>query len=314
MQAPTQTIYAQSESLAADQPAQVLGAQQRRDTGRFKERPGITLVRNGFRFFSRAAPPLAAVVGYRLLSTPPQARERPWQRQLRAQALTTQLVFGSGHLAVYSWGRGPCVLMVHGWGARATHMGKMIMPLVEAGFRVVSFDAPAHGFSSGKQLDLVQFCAAIHAVARHTGPLHTLIAHSFGCPIALMAMRDWGVDAQRLVMASSINDLKWFTDAFAHYTGISAAVMERMKQIMVERNNGMFDWSKGSVIEMLRRANRPTLLVHDADDPEVPFAHSLSLLKAGPQVELMPTHGLGHHRLLGDVEVIRRVVGYTAFA
>ena len=80
--------------------------------------------------------------------------------------------------------------MVHGWGARATHMGKMIEPLVAAGFRLVAFDAPAHGESFGGSTDLIEYAAAIKAVARHAGPVHTLLAHSFGVAMALYARRD----------------------------------------------------------------------------------------------------------------------------
>jgi pimeloyl-ACP methyl ester carboxylesterase len=286
-------------------------ARVRRKEGRFSEKPGMRLVRMGFRALSIVCPTLAAQIGYTLLSTPPSTPERLWQRALRLAARTKHIAFADGNIAVYEWGAGPAVLMVHGWGGRATHLGKLIMPLVNAGFRVVAFDAPACGSSSGKRLDLVKYSAAVNAVARDAGPLHTLIAHSFGCPIALMAMRDWRVEAQRLVMISSIHELKWFTDAFCHYTGISQRVMERMKQIMVERNNGWFDWSKGSVTEMLRRTGLPALLIHDKQDPEVPFSHSLELLRAGPQVRLMSTDGFGHHRLLGNPLVIEKVVSFA---
>jgi pimeloyl-ACP methyl ester carboxylesterase len=316
MNASTHTANNYPTGALARQPAEnataAIGAQQRRAVGRFKEQPGMAHVRRGFRLLSRFAPGLAAQMGYALLSTPPRTPERPWQAALREQATLTRLMFGAGHLAVYAWGKGPVVLMVNGWGARAAHMGKMVQPLVQAGMRVVAFNPPATGLSSGKRLDLVRFSAAVHAVAAHVGPLHGLVAHSFGCPIALMAMRDWGTQARRLVMISSINDLRWFTDAFVHYTGISPAVMERMKQMMVDRNNGGFDWSKSSVTEMLRRAALPTLLIHDLADAEVPFEHSLALLKAGTHVEMLPTDGLGHHRLLGDAHVIHCVVRHVA--
>lgn len=262
---------------------------------------------------SSVAPGLAAHVGYRLLATPPWANERPWQRELREKAgVSRRLAFGDGTLAVYEWGRfaQPAILMVHGWGARATHSGRMIEPLVKRGFRVVAFDAPAHGRSSGRSTDLVEFAAAIHAVAASVGPLRAMLAHSFGAAMTVLAMRDWGVHADRLVLISAFDHCRWFCDAFAQHAGLSPAVVDRMQQIVVERHGGRVDWDRMSVVEMLRATHRPTLLVHDEEDGEIPFAHSLALLSGAPNATLHVTRGLGHHRLLGQQTVIERVVDF----
>src|SRR6185369_13228471 len=52
-----------------------------------------------------------------------------------------------GDLAVWHWGTGPRVLLVHGWNGHAGRLSSFVQPLVEAGFGVVAFDAPAHGIS-----------------------------------------------------------------------------------------------------------------------------------------------------------------------
>src|SRR5688500_15132227 len=43
------------------------------------------------------------------------------------------------------WGTGPAVYLVHGWGGRGSQLGSFVEPLLAGGFRVVMFDAPAHG-------------------------------------------------------------------------------------------------------------------------------------------------------------------------
>lgn len=83
-------------------------------------------------------------------------------------------------------------------------MGRMVGPLVSAGFKVVAFDAPAHGESSGRTTDLVESASAIAAVAAHTGPLHAVLAHSFGASMALYAQRDWGVQAPRMARSARL--------------------------------------------------------------------------------------------------------------
>jgi alpha-beta hydrolase superfamily lysophospholipase len=52
-------------------------------------------------------------------------------------------------LATWSYGKGPTILLVHGWNGHAAQLRAFVSPLVDAGYRVVAFDQPAHGQSSG---------------------------------------------------------------------------------------------------------------------------------------------------------------------
>lgn len=290
---------------------EMIDATVRREVGRFRETRKIKAMRRVVGVLSKVAPTIMAHVAYKILTIPPRTVERGWQTELRATARTSQLTFGAGKLAVYEWGGGPTVLMVHGWGARATHMGKMIEPLVAAGFRVVSFDAPGHGESTGRSTDPVQFAAAVATVARHAGSVHTVLAHSVGVALALYAQRDWGFNAKAYVLISSLNHCKWFTEAFSNYMGLQPGVMDHACQMMVERYQGRLNWDNLSVVEMVRRIPHPTLLIHDEEDGEIPFQHTMDLLSVAPHALLHVTHGLGHHKLLGDNEVIRRVVKFA---
>lgn len=305
-----------SSLLAADYPgphSATTPHRLRQHAGRFRETQVTRLLRKAMGVLSNFAPGLAARAGYRLLATPPRVAERPWQRGLRRMAVRSRLQVGGRTVAVYEWGQtaSPTLLMVHGWGARATHMGRMIEPLVAAGYRVVSFDAPAHGHSDGRSTDLVEFASAVYAVAQYAGGLDGVIAHSFGAAMALLAARDWGVEANRHVLISAFDHCKWFTEAFGRYAGLPPAVVERMRHMMVERHNGRIDWDQMSVVGMLQMTNRPTLLIHDEDDPEIPFAHSVALVNGTAKAKLHATRGLGHHRLLSDQSVIDRVLQFV---
>ncbi|HQS30892.1 MAG: hypothetical protein B7X59_03625 [Polaromonas sp. 39-63-203] len=307
-------VYFNSTEVTVLANLKATGSQGRPKAGRFAETRRARVMRGVFPLLSRVTPTLAAHLAYKLLATPPRSPEKPWQTELRDKAITTRLRLGAGELAVYEWGCGPTVLMVHGWGARATHMGKMIMPLVDAGFRVVAFDAPAHGESFGRSTDLIAYAAAIKAVARHAGPVHTLLAHSFGVAMALFARRDWGIPVQRQVLVSSFRHCKWFTEAFARHVGLAPHVMAHAMQMMVERYQGRLDWESLSVVEMLRQTRQPTLIIHDREDLEIPFEHSVALLQAAPHAQFHATSGLGHHRLLGNADVIAQVVRFVSHA
>jgi hypothetical protein len=60
---------------------------------------------------------------------------------------------GDFELPVTAWGEAGerLVLLVHGWGGHRAQLSGFVKPLITAGFRVISFDAPAHGDVPGTQ-------------------------------------------------------------------------------------------------------------------------------------------------------------------
>ena len=164
-------------------------------------------------------------MAFRQLATPPRRVSGPWPVAIREHTRTRRLKSGSVELAVYEWGRGPAVMLVHGWGSNATHLARLVQPLRSAGFRVIAFDAPAHGRSTGRSTDMVAYAQAVALVAREAGPLHAVIGHSFGAAMAMYAARDWGLSASRLVLVSSFNDCNWFLEMFAQHVGLTPEVL-----------------------------------------------------------------------------------------
>lgn len=283
-----------------------------RRVGRFAESRGSSLVRAGYAVLCRWAPALAAALAHHQLATPPRAPIGRWPLGVREHTRTWQLRCGADDIAVYEWGRGPAVLLVHGWGSDATRMGRLVAPLVQAGCRVIAFDAPAHGRSSGRRTDMVAFANAVAGVARRAGPLQAVVGHSFGAAMSLYAARDWGLSTTRLVLIGTFDHCDWFTGLFARHTGLTPAVLQRVRERFAQRYSGRFDWARMSVLAMGRDAQRPTLLVHDRDDAEVPFEHGLALAHAMEGAQFLATRGLGHQRVLRNPEVVRRVVAFAA--
>ncbi len=287
-------------------------ARRPRRAGRFAETRKVRALRGVFRMLCKVAPAVAAHIGYAMLAKPPASAENTWQVALRGKALTWRLGVGAGQIAVYEWGAGPAILLVHGWGSRATHMGKLVGPLVAAGFRVVAFDAPAHGASTGGSTDLVEFASAVAAVARQVGPLRCVLAHSFGASMSLYAQRDWGLATDKLVLISSFEHCVWFTEAFGECMGLSSSVLEEVRQKLVERHCGRLNWSRLSVLDMLRDSQGQALVIHDEDDAEIPFEHGLALARVSPRTEFLATRGYGHHRVLRRNDVIQRIVQFIS--
>jgi pimeloyl-ACP methyl ester carboxylesterase len=212
-------------------------------------------------------------------------------------------------VAAWRWGIGPTVLLVHGWEGRGSQLGSLVQPLVEAGMSVVAFDAPAHGDSPGSRLYLTDHADAIADVISAIGPVHALVAHSFGAAAVLLAHARHGVDISRNVMIAPnvlIDDaIVKFTRAVAlddrdrdsferHLVGASGVPIDALA---VERLAGQRDAA--------------LLVVHDREDREVAVKHGDRLAAAWPNAQLVLTNELGHRRILRDDAVIERVVEFV---
>jgi pimeloyl-ACP methyl ester carboxylesterase len=216
---------------------------------------------------------------------------------------------GHRRVAAWRWGHGPAVLLVHGWEGRGSQLGAFVEPLVRAGLSVVAFDAPGHGDSPGHRLYLTDLADCVAGVARAIGPLHAVIAHSFGAAAVLLAHQRGGVDARRNVMISP-NVL--IDEAIARFA--RAVALDDGDRGALERR---LAGHSGVAPEELRLAplvgerDAALLIVHDRGDREVPFVHAEQLVRAWRQATLRATAGLGHRRILRDDAVVAEVVEFA---
>lgn len=234
------------------------------------------------------------------------AREREWL--VDAQSL--QLMHRGRPLAVQHWGTGPAVLLMHGWHGRGAQLGAFAAPLVVAGFRVVAFDAPAHGRTPGRSTDLPEVSEALLTVAKAFPPLHGVIAHSFGAVATLYAIAQ-GLTPQRVVTLSAPLSIEFLMESFSARLDLSTAVMAVHRRLM-EARFGADLWRRFSPREIARGLDIPALLVHDEEDHDVPWQEGDALARVWPGAAWVRTRGLGHRRILRDPDVVARVVAFMA--
>ena len=209
---------------------------------------------------------------------------------------------------MYHWGTGPAVLLVHGWHGRGAQLGAFVAPLVSAGYRVVAFDAPAHGRTPGHATSLPEVSEALLTVANAFPPLHGVIGHSFGAVCTLNAIHH-GLAPQRVVAISAPASIDFLLDSFAAQLEIPATVMAVHRRLM-EARFGADLWKQFSPTEIARGLDIPALLVHDRDDHDVPWQEGEALVRAWPGTTWHLTQGLGHRRILREPEVVARVVAF----
>lgn len=111
-----------------------------------------------------------------------------------------------GRTFVLDRGEGPAVLLIHGYGsAHDVYLG-LVDELVAAGYRAIAVDLPGFGRSDRRPGDYSLAGLAAHLIelldARDIGRAD-VIAHSWGCSIALRLALDHPERVGRVVLASA---------------------------------------------------------------------------------------------------------------
>lgn len=242
------------------------------------------------------------------LWTSPDRHVRPDREQaVLDTGRPVRIPLGLHGLRGWTWGEGPTVLLVHGWEGRGSQLGAFVQPLVDAGFRVVTFDAPAHGDSGGDRATLFTFADAIHAAARRFGPIHGLVAHSMGAAASAYALRG-GLPVKRAVFVAPA-DASQAVQRFARFVGIGPRTRAGMEQFLIDRFGIPIEALQAD--QLAEGIDADLLVIHDADDGWVPVVDGEAYAD-GRGVELVRTEGLGHHRVLRDAGVLASTVDFLA--
>ena len=122
---------------------------------------------------------------------------------------------------------GPVVYLVHGWGGRGSQLASFVEPLLAGGFRVVMFDAPAHGDSDHGpagpgRTHGVEFGKALDAVFAEFGPAEAVIAHSLGTISTYLTLRFGWLSTRRLVLVAPMVVAEPLFDQFQRALGFGA--------------------------------------------------------------------------------------------
>jgi pimeloyl-ACP methyl ester carboxylesterase len=263
----------------------------------------VNVITTGFSIGSRMAPGLTAAAAERLFFTTRRSAPRPGELAILRSARPSRL---SG-MQAWSWGRGPTVLLVHGWNGRATQLGGFVEPLLRSGYRVVAFDAFGHGQSPGRRLSLPELAVCIRQIADELGEVYGIIAHSLGGAATTLALSE-GLEIERAVLVSPPADPRRFLQTFGAVLGITEGVRERLQRRIEHRlAMPMTDMQTDVIARSMRT---PVLVIHDQDDKEVPVEAGQRIAKAWPNAELLITQGLGHQRILRSESIARVAVRF----
>ena len=153
------------------------------------------------------------------------------------------------------------------------------------------------------------FIEAIHLLEEKHGPFEAVIAHSLGGMASLRAVKE-GLDIKKLIIIGTANSITHITREFTLNMKMNDGVARKMKSYFDEKFGVDMDTLSGAV--SAEEVNIPTLVVHDKDDVDVHVSSAYEIAESLDKPELFITEDLGHRRILGNREVIDKILDFLS--
>ena len=280
---------------------------------KLKQKIAIRYIRAKFKILSSISKKKAAEQAFELFCTP-QTRNTKALPPVFQTAEKLQLDFQRYSVAGYRWNKNAAqkALIVHGFESSAINFDHYIPALVAKGYEVLAFDAPAHGRSSGKQINALIYADLIKHIIRHYGPIQTYIAHSFGGLVTCLGLADISHDEPcKLVLIAPATETSTAIDQFFQLLAVTDATVKNEFEKIITRISGQpLSWF--SISRSIRKINASILWVHDEDDKTTPLRDVYKIKDGGyDNICFLITKGLGHRRIYGDAEVSRRIMEFV---
>ena len=256
------------------------------------------------------SPKLSVLFSAKLFTTP--IKHRTPKRELEMEKKSIQKLIEipaiNKKVMIYKYGESDKkILLSHGWSGRGTHLFKIADELLKAGFSTVSFDAPAHGKSPGKTTIMSEFVETILEIERQFGPFEAAVGHSLGGMSLLNATKK-GFAINHLAIIGSGDVIQDILDDFIAKLELKPSTSSQLRLHFEKKYKVKMDDYSGykSAIEI----TIPVLVIHDKNDTEVSVEAAIHIHKHLKNGELFLTEGLGHRKILGNSEVIEKVVRF----
>jgi len=249
---------------------------------------------------------------YQAFFSPSQYEAKPKDLEVIEWGNNYRLPYEAGEIAVTAWGETsrPAVLLMHGWGGARAQMTGFVDPLLFAGYRVVSYDQPAHGESSGKMTNLLEIAPTMDLIREKEGGFDAIIAHSFGTLITSYALANRNFPPpSRLVYFGAFNRIMDSLPRFQVLAGLPDEIIEGLRTMIYENfGKGVLDGINNDL--MTPRIDIPALMFHDVADNVTPIEDSRAIANVWKSAQFIETTGLGHRGALQSTEIHEQVVKF----
>jgi len=288
----------------------------------FSERIYLQYLRTKFKTLGMLAPSRAGKLAFQLFCTPyPKFKKRKAPAVFN-QAKNIQIkVIGNGiqqhgsySINGFEWipmkSNGKTTLIVHGYASCAYKFEQYIAPLLNRGCRVLCFDAPGHGLSQGKYINLINYQQAIEKIIKEHGPIDFFIGHSLGAiTLSLIAENiEKPLEHKFVLIAPATKTTSTFNRYFKlmHFKEVVINAFLAELQKYTHHPITYFEADRA-----LQKYTGPLLWVHDQEDKVCPYKDLKDFQNTAPEnIKFLITKGLGHNKVYKTPEIIEKIMSF----
>lgn len=199
------------------------------------------------------------------------------------------------------------VLLAHGWAGRSTQLFMIANKLLERGYMVISFDGPAHGKSTGKRTNLLEYIETIKSINKEYGEFEAAIGHSFGS-MALINTQSETPIFNKIVTVGSGDKVSDILINFSKNLGLSINFGYQLISYFNKKwSINLDDYATSTAA---KRVNIPVLVVHDSNDGDVFVSCAFCIRQNLNKGKILITSGLGHTKILRNKVVTNYITDF----
>lgn len=256
-------------------------------------------------------PKKAGEEAFRLFCTPPKKSKRVSQVLKRFEHLQFQFDGKLIHGYRCNHPGKKRILLLHGFSSSCHNFDKYVQPLIDKGYEVLAFDAPAHGASEGQTTNALEYSGMILKVIELYGRIDGYIAHSFGGLAVSLAMEhiQHGPETKIALIAPATETTTAIDSALKLIGFKKPGIRDAMEQYIFDQTGNHADWF--SVRRAMYNIKASVLWLHDVDDDITPLSDAIQVKQAGhPNITFSITNGLGHQKIYRDPLVMKHIIDY----
>ncbi len=223
-----------------------------------------------------------------------------------------QVDFASGRIANI-WGENgeenqPLILLIHGWESRGTAFYAIIEALVKQNYKVLAWNAPAHGASPGTKTQIFAMALALveDLKEKQLAP-HAMLGHSMGGAMLGLLNKYMNLPKCLVIISAPTFVRGVFSKTFKKYGMSDKAVAKSFELINAK---GEYSVDEVSLVNSDLYKDKAVLVIHDENDKEVPFEEFTNLKNVWKEAVFYPTIGLGHRRIIRDEKLAKHIALY----
>ena len=212
----------------------------------------------------------------------------------------------------FRWNQGGSrkILVCHGFESTCINFDRYISGLIKHNCEVIAFDAPAHGKSEGKRINIPMYVDLLRKINQNYGPIEGFLGHSFG-GLAISHYLETLEDNEliRTVLIAPATESVRAIDNFFNQLQLDSEVRKEFDDLITRANNKPPSWY--SVSRAAEHVKAQVLFLQDKNDLQTPYSDVVPIMKKNlPNFRFVISEGLGHSKIYREPETVNTVMEF----